>query len=129
MKPGRDVLLLGIGPILNEALVARAKLEREWLSLGVASMGSIKPLDIQFLKKYISEGYTKWISLEEHHKIGGLGSDLLEWLSDNNINNVKLKRMGIDDHFIHQIGNQDYAREAEGLNWKGIKQNVETTWN
>lgn len=129
IKPGKDILLLGIGPILNEAIIAREKLKHEGVLMGVASMGSVKPLDIQFLKKSIREGYTKWISLEEHNKVGGLGSALIEWLSNNNINNVKVKQMGIDDHFIHKLGNQEYVREAEGLNWKGIKLNAETRWN
>ena len=68
----------------------------------MASMGSVKPLDNKFLKQCISEGYTNWVSLEEHHKIGGLGSTLLEWLSSENISNVKLKRIGIADHFVHE---------------------------
>ncbi|WP_286188610.1 transketolase C-terminal domain-containing protein [Synechococcus sp. A15-24] len=129
LKPGKEFLLLGIGPIVNEALIAREKLKHEGVIMGVASMGSIKPLDVEFLKRCISEGYTKWITLEEHNKIGGLGSSLIEWLSHKEIDKVKLKQVGIDDHFIHQLGNQEYAREAEGLNWKGIKLNAEQKWN
>ena len=28
----------------------------------------------------VEDGYRQWISLEEHHQVGGLGSTLLEWL-------------------------------------------------
>ena len=75
---------------------AKEELLKEGIDLGVASMGSIKPLDTDFLQKRIEEGYTKWISLEEHHKAGGLGTALLEWLSENNVADVKLKRIGVE---------------------------------
>ena len=38
-------------------------------------------------------------SLEEHSKIGGLGSALLEWLNDKRVREVELRRIGIEDHY------------------------------
>ena len=115
LKKGKKILLLGIGPILSEALQASNMLEQQGIQLGIASMGSIKPLDHQFLQQCVAAGYSEWISLEEHHQTGGLGSALLEWLSEQKINTIQLKRIGIGDHFVHQLGNQNYVREAESL--------------
>ena len=120
LKRGERILLLGIGPILSEALEANEILGKEGIKLGVASMGSVKPLDHKFLKKCILEGYTQWISLEEHHRSGGLGSALLEWLCDEQIKDVELKRMGVADHFVHKLGGQNYVRGLEGLNSESI---------
>ena len=120
LKQGKKILLLGIGPILSEALKARTALKQQGIHLGIASMGSIKPLDHQFLKQCAEEGYSHWISLEEHHQTGGLGSALLEWLSEQKMNTIQLKRMGISDHFVHQLGNQNYVREVVGLNANSI---------
>ena len=89
-------------------------------------MGSVKPLDEQFLKERQAEGYTTWISLEEHHTAGGLGSTLLEWMSENNCEDIKLKRMGIDDHFIHRLGPQQYVRNSENLTERSITKVVKT---
>ena len=61
--------MLGIGPIISEALEAKERLKEKGINIAVASMGSVKPLDDKFLKQCISEGYTNWVSLEEHHKI------------------------------------------------------------
>ena len=83
-------------------------------------MGSIKPLDESFLAQCAKKNYKMWISLEEHHKSGGLGTCLLEWLADNSIDNIRLVRMGIDDKFIHKLGNQNYTRKMEGLDSKAI---------
>ena len=101
-------------------------LEQRGIQLAIASMGSIKPLDHSFLQQCVAEGYSHWISLEEHHKIGGLGSVLLEWLSEQAINTIQLERMGIADHFVHQLGAQNYVREVEGLNAAAIAHLVQS---
>jgi len=89
-------------------------------------MGSIKPLDHHFLEQCVAQGYNNWISLEEHHQTGGLGSALLEWLCDQQINNIQIKRMGIADHFVHQLGHQSYVRKAEALNAAAIADLVQS---
>ena len=121
LELGENKLLLSIGPILTEGLKAHALLKHEGINIGVANMGSIKPLDQQFLRDRIAEGYTKWLSLEEHHKAGGLGSALLEWISENKIKEVTLRRIGVGDHFIHNIGSQDHVRDAEKLTARFIQ--------
>ena len=126
LKQGKKILLLGIGPILSEALQASTMLERQGIQLAVASMGSIKPIDHQFLQQCVAAGYRHWISLEEHHQNGGLGSVLLEWLCDQQISTIELRRMGIGDHFVHQLGDQIYVREAEGLNAAAIANLVQS---
>ena len=120
IEQGERIILLGIGPILSEAIKARKILSEEKIQLAVASMGSVKPLDEEFLEKCVSDGYNHWISLEEHHKNGGLGSALLEWLS-NKGHNIKLTRIGVDDKFIHELGNQKYVREREKVDANAIE--------
>ena len=120
LKSGKKILILGIGPIISEALKARTILKADGIQLGIANIGTVKPLDEHFLYQCIEDGYTNWISLEEHHQNGGLGSALLEWLSEQQNNNIKLRRVGIRDHFIHRLGNQNYVRKAEGVNSEAI---------
>ena len=126
LKEGNKILLLGIGPIISEALEARKMLITKGIEIGVASMGSVKPLDNKFLQQRIAENYSHWISLEEHYQTGGLGSALLEWLNEQGINRIELKRMGVKDHFVHQLGNQSYVRDAEGLNAYNISKLVQS---
>ena len=101
-------------------------LEQQGIKLAIASMGSIKPLDHQFLQQCVAKKYNQWISLEEHHQTGGLGSALLEWLCEQRINPIELTRMGIGDHFVHQLGAQSYVRETEGLNAAAIANLVQS---
>lgn len=120
LKEGKNILILGAGPIVLEALKASEKLKDNGIDAGVASIGSIKPLDNQFLKDCLARGFTKWISLEEHHITGGLGSALLEWISTNNVEDIKLARMGIEDYFVHELGDQKYVRSSEHLDASSI---------
>jgi len=126
LRTGQDILLLGIGPILEEAMKARDLLSQKGIKIGIASMGGVKPLDSKFLQSCVDGGYNKWISLEEHHRTGGLGSALLEWLNENQLNTIQLRRMGINDHFVHELGSQDFVREREGINAESITKLAET---
>ena len=84
LKKGSDVLIITMGPIVSEALKASNDLSQENINVAVATIGSIKPLDKKFLEKQLTRNYKYWITLEEHGLVGGLGSLILEWASDNN---------------------------------------------
>ena len=120
ISEGEQTLIIGIGPIINEAIKAKQELKAMNINVGIASMGSVKPLDETFLHEVIGKGYTNWISLEEHYKVGGLGSSLIEWLWEKQINKVRLTRMGIDDKFINELGNQTYARKMSKIDHEAI---------
>ena len=125
LKNGKKYLLLGVGPIISEALEASKLLKDHGINLCVASMGGIVPLDTRFLFKMIREGFTHWITLEEHGIIGGLGSSIIEWLSDSgNSNKIKIKRIGVPNEFINKLGNQAYTRNKLGLDSQGIEKQI-----
>ncbi len=118
---GDDILVIGIGPIISEALDARIDLKNMGINIGVATMGSIRPLDNDFLNLMIRKGYKKWISIEEHGIVGGLGSTLIEWVSENNkFSDVKVTRLGVPELFINELGNQSYTRRKLGIDKTGI---------
>tara|TARA_B100000886_G_scaffold339314_1_gene304416 strand:+ start:4148 stop:5065 length:918 start_codon:yes stop_codon:yes gene_type:complete len=120
LKDGREILIIGIGPVLTEAIEAAKSLKDDGLNIGIASMGSIRPLDDDFLRKMISKKYKYWITLEEHGIIGGLGSTLIEWCSERQFCDVKIKRLGVKNEFIHKLGNQSYTRNILGIDKEGI---------
>ena len=125
LKEGSDLLIIGIGPLISEALKAAEILKNEGISICVATMGSIRPLDTFFLKKMISRDYKNWITLEEHGINGGLGSTIIEWASDNNMfGNLKIKRLGVPSLFINELGTQSYTRKILGLDHSGIVKSI-----
>ena len=125
MREGDKYLLIGIGPIIGEALKAAELLKKENIDLCVASMGGVYPLDAEFLVKMVSRNFTNWITLEEHGIVGGLGSSIIEWLNEtNNSKKVNLKRLGVPKLFINELGNQEYTRIKLGLDFLGIKKTI-----
>ena len=114
LRQGSDLLVIGVGPILSNALDAAEIAASFGISVAVASIGSVKPIDCLFLEHSLAR-YKKWISIEEHCINGGLGSALLEYLSANKINDIQLTRLGAPDSFIHELGDQQYVRKCLGL--------------
>ncbi len=120
IKKGKKNLILATGTILSEAIKAAEMLEKKNISVGIAGVGSIKPLDEDFLTE-MTKNYSNWFSVEEHGLIGGFGSTLLEFLSDKKLNKkVDLTRLGVPDQFIHKLGNQTYTRNFFNLDAEGI---------
>ena len=121
LTEGSDILIIGIGPILEEATKAANVLKEHNVSTSVVSMGSIRPLDQDFLNKASEKGYKHWITLEEHGLIGGLGSSILEWIAETKLNKeLKLHRLGLPTKFINKLGDQAYMRGLFNLDTKGI---------
>lgn len=123
LRDGEDLLLVGVGPILGEALQAAEAVSASGLSVAVASLGGVKPLDGAFLGEMVRR-FPRWLSLEEHGITGGLGSALLEWLADHHPGSVTLRRLGVPDIFLHELGNQTYTRHQLGLDADGLSQTI-----
>jgi len=120
---GADLLIIGVGPILAEAILAAKEVAKEGISVAVASLGSVKPMDEAFLER-MADQFTTWISLEEHSITGGVGSAMLEWHAARDASSVRLKRLGVPDVFIHELGNQKYTRSRLGLDAEGLARSI-----
>jgi len=119
LREGTDLLVVGVGPILGEALQAADTVAAGGVSIAVASLGGVKPLDVAFLEA-MAERFPRWLSLEEHGITGGLGSALLEWLAKQEGPSINLKCLGIPDTFLHELGDQSYTRRQLGLDAAGL---------
>jgi len=77
-----EVLIVGCGPILYNALLAAKELEKEKIGIIVLNSHTIKPLDenkiIELAKKCGAV-----VSVEEHTILGGLGGAVAELLAKN----------------------------------------------
>ena len=114
LRDGSDLLVVGVGPILGEALQAAEMADAGGISVAVASLGGVKPLDTVFLEA-MAQRFPRWVSLEEHGITGGLGSALLEWMAERERPHIRLKRLGTPDAFLHEMGNQGYMRRLLGI--------------
>ena len=113
IKEGNDILILGIGPIINEALLAVEKLKSvSQKSIAIAEMSSIKPMDEIFLKEMVKRNFKTWITLEEHGFVGGMGIRINNWLFKNDASKtIKTINLNTPDQFINTLGKQNFLRK------------------
>lgn len=96
LTEGTDVTIAATGLLVEEALKAQKELATEGISVRVLNVGTIKPLDTDTILKAAKE--TKLIvTAEEHSVVGGLGSAISEYLSEEYP--TKIKKVGIYDRF------------------------------
>jgi len=96
LKGGNDVTIIATGIMVQKSLKAAKLLREEGIDARVINIHTIKPIDREIIIKAAKE--TKAIvTAEEHSIIGGLGSAVLEVLSDEYP--VPVKRVGVLDTF------------------------------
>lgn len=123
MAEGRDVCLLSTGNILPEALEAGHRLGERGVSARVVSFHTVKPLDETCLTEAFQR-FERVVTIEEHSLIGGLGSAVAEWATDEGADTRKLLRIGTPDRFFKLSGEQEFAREQLGLTGHQIADRV-----
>jgi transketolase len=93
---GKDANILSTGIMVSASLKAMELLKDKGIDAGVINISTIKPLDAEIVLKAAKS--SKFIvTAEEHSIIGGLGSAVSEFLSENY--HVPVKKIGTNDTF------------------------------
>jgi len=114
---GDDIAILTIGHVGNYAIEAANELVNEGISAAVYNMRFVKPLDQELLHEIMAT-FKKVITVEDGTIIGGFGSSIIEFNSDNNYT-PQIKRLGIPDEIIEH-GTQEQLQHQCGFDKKGI---------
>ncbi len=122
LKDGKDLAILSIGHVGNFVTEAIENAEKQGKSIAHYDMRFLKPMDPNLLKE-VFEHHTKIITVEDGTIIGGLGSAVLEYMSDNN-HNAHVIRLGVPDKFIEH-GTQQELYEECGYHVEGIEKAIE----
>ena len=95
---GDELAVISLGPIGVKAQEAIENLEKQGKSIALYDLRFLKPLDTEMLHS-IGQKFNKIITLEDGVIKGGMGSAILEFMSENNYT-PSIHRMGIPDEFI-----------------------------
>ena len=115
LREGNDLLILGIGPILYDAMQAVEELK---CKPTIINARFVKPLDEELILKYARK-IKNIITLEEATINGGFGSAVIELLGDKGIK-ANVKRIGVPDKFIEH-GKPDIQKKLAGIDKESIK--------
>ena len=101
---GNDIAILSIGHIGNYVTKAVNKLRKENIYPSHYDMRFVKPLDEKLLHRILKK-HKFILTVEDGCVMGGFGSAILEFISDNNYKN-SVQRLGIPDRVIEH-GSQE----------------------
>ena len=115
---GTDMAVLSLGPVGNDVEEVVQELEKEGKSVAHYDMRFLKPIDEDTLK-LVGNKYKKIVTVEDGALKGGLGSAVLEYMSDNNLS-PKIVRLGLPDHFVEH-GSVNELHHIAGIDKEAIK--------
>ena len=119
VREGTDITLVATGGILGEALEAAERLVAEGIECRVLSMHTVKPLDLEALKRAVRET-GGIVTVEEHTVDGGLGGAVAEQLMEAGERPRVFLRIGLRAGFASVVGSQQYLRKVYGLDSNAI---------
>jgi 1-deoxy-D-xylulose-5-phosphate synthase len=116
LKAGKGVAVLSIGPVGNNAAIAV-----QGTDAAHYDMRFLKPLDEKILDE-VGRNFKKVVVVENGVRNGGLGSAVLEWMSDHGYG-PQVVRLGIPDIFVEH-GSVRELLEIVGLDVASIRRAV-----
>jgi len=78
LQEGKDIAIIANGTMVNESIKTAELLCEKGISVKLVNMHTIKPIDKELIDK-ICEEVKLIVTVEEHNKIGGLGSAVAEY--------------------------------------------------
>ena len=121
LKKGKDIAILSIGHIGNEAIKAAEELTTQGIDAAHYDMRFAKPLDEELLHE-IFQNYQTVLTVEDASIVGGFGSAVAEFMVDHQYQS-KIIRLGIPDQIVEH-GEQNELYALCGIDSKGIAQKI-----
>ena len=126
IREGSDVAVISIGPMGYDVESAIRQIEDEDPSrkncVAHYDLRFLKPLDDHLLDE-IGSKFKHVITVEDGVRNGGMGSAVLEWMSDHGYH-PEVVRLGLPDCFVEH-GTVAQLREKWGLDVPTIKKTIE----
>ena len=131
LREGRQILIVGFGPIVERGRRAGDLLEADGWSVGLINARFAKPLDGQLILD-AARGKTLLVTLEESVVTGGFGSGVLEMieqarLTDAAYRDVAVRIIGIPAEMFVEHGSVDQLRRMLRLDAAGIADQIRET--
>ncbi len=124
LHDGDDVAVLSLGPVGNTVEEAINSLDAQHptpISVAHYDMRFLKPLDEDILHE-VGKKFRRVITVEDGVRNGGLGSAVLEWLSDHGYH-PEVIRLGLPDAFVEH-GTVSELRHLVGIDKESIIQQI-----
>ncbi len=124
LKTGHDVTILAIGKMVERALEVSNILEKDNIKCDVINASFIKPLDSNTIKESIVKT-KKIFTIEDGTIEGGLYTEVLEMISNENLGSIQIHGFAYNDKFV-QHGTPDELEKMNGLDAESITEKIKS---
>ena len=100
IRNGTDAAIVSIGHVGNDVVKACEELSKSGYSVAHYDIIFLKPLDTDLLHEIFAK-FNKILTIEDGTIIGGLGSAVIEFMSENGYH-ARIRKLGIPDRYIEQ---------------------------
>lgn len=122
LKSGDDVCIVSTGNMVHAALTAAVNLKKRSISAAVIDLYRPKPINSKALLKSVS-GSKRVVTLEEQLISGGLGSAVVEILSDSG-NRIPVKRIAIPDKYYYAYGGRKNIQQLCNIDAESVTKQI-----
>jgi 1-deoxy-D-xylulose-5-phosphate synthase len=131
LREGRQILIVGFGPIVERGRQAADLLEADGWSVGLINARFAKPLDRRLILD-AARGKTLLVTLEESVVTGGFGAGVLELIEEARIGDaayrdVAVRIVGIPAELFVEHGSVEQLRRLLRLDGPGIATQIRET--
>jgi len=113
LRDGRDVAIVTMGAIANEALAAADALQEAGIESTVLIVATISPAPTEGLAQML-DGFRTIVTVEAHYQVGGLGSLVCEVMAERSPG-AHVIRLGVSGSPGGVSGSEGFLNRAHGL--------------
>jgi transketolase len=124
LRPGRDLLIVALGPIAVEALGAAVTLSAQGIEAAVALIDNLHEATASSLRALLAD-YHDVMTVEAHYLNGGIGSLVSEVAAEEGLG-CRVVRCGVQALEPGISGSQSYLLDAHGLSARKLAETAVT---
>jgi transketolase len=114
LQEGKDVVLVGCGPLVSKAIEAGRMLKEAGVDAAVVNNPFVNRVDLETLGGVVKRCSGRVVTIEDHQVIGGMGAQLSHALARAGIQHI-VRSLGIDGEFGQSAYVAEHLYQKHGL--------------
>ena len=119
LREGKDVVLIGCGPLLGKAIDAGKKLAEQGINAMVINAPFINKIDLETIGSAVKTAQGRVVTIEDHQIVGGMGAQISHALSNSGIPH-RMKSLGIQGEFGQSAYLAEDLYKRHGMTSEGV---------
>lgn len=122
---GERLVIWAYGSMVGVAAEAADRLRAQGIEIGVVDARFAKPLDVELLAQH-TQRYRHILTIEDHQRMGGFGSAILEAHARLPLGDARVRVLGIPDRYVEHRSSRGEQLAALGLDAAGVEHTVKS---